>query len=79
MSIEIARANMVTGLQKLAEEFASSATGLAALRNAEGLMDTETAAFIDQLNRASAQLNLLASDAGNEPRVPSPTDSDILG
>jgi hypothetical protein len=45
MSIEIARANMISGLQRLAEEFKSSAAGLAALRSAEGLMDAETRAF----------------------------------
>jgi hypothetical protein len=74
MSVEIARANMVSGLQKLAEEFASSAAGLAALRSAEGLMDTETAEFIDQLKRASAQLTLLANQAGETARSQTPTD-----
>ena len=68
MSIEIARANMVSGLQKLAEEFASSAAGLAALRSAEGLMDAETTAFIDHLKRASAQLTLLADEADEAGR-----------
>jgi hypothetical protein len=74
MSIEIARANMISGLQKLAEEFASSAAGLAALRSAEGLMDTETAEFIDELKRASAQLTLLANEADEAARSQIPTD-----
>jgi hypothetical protein len=65
MSIEIARANMISGLQRLAEEFKSSAAGLAALRSAEGLMDAETRAFIEQLNRAASQLTLMAERAEN--------------
>jgi signal transduction histidine kinase len=65
MSIEIARANMISGLQRLAEEFKSSAAGLAALRSAEGLMDAETRAFIEQLNRAASQLTLMSERAEN--------------
>jgi hypothetical protein len=69
MSIEIARANMISGLQKLAEEFKSSAAGLDALRRAEGLMDAETIAFIERLNRAASQLTLLAKEAEKSPPV----------
>jgi hypothetical protein len=74
MSIEIARANMISGLQRLAEEFKASA----ALRSAEGLMDADTRAFIEQLNRAASQLTLMAEGAensllaqnGHEPNEP---------
>jgi hypothetical protein len=69
MSIAIAKINMVSGLQRLAEEFKSSAAGLGALRSAEGLMDAETSAFIEQLNRAASQLTLLAEEAENSPRM----------
>jgi len=69
MSIEIAKANMISGLQRLAEEFKSSAAGLGALRRAEGLMDAETSAFIEQLNRTASQLTLLAEEAENSLRA----------
>lgn len=63
MSTEIAKARMVSELSRLADDFEFSAAGLAELREAEGLMDTESADLISQLLYASAQLRVLADDA----------------
>jgi hypothetical protein len=60
MSTESARANMISELVRLAEEFESSAKGLDALRSAEGLMDAESADFIEQLRYTSSELRRLA-------------------
>lgn len=59
MSTEIAK-DMISRLEQLAEEFESSAAGLKALRNAEGLMDAETLALVDYLNQTASQLRVLA-------------------
>lgn len=63
MNTEIARARMISELSKLAEDFEFSATGLSALRKAEGLIDTESSDLINQLLYTSSQLRALAGAA----------------
>ncbi len=69
MSIEIARARMVSELSRLADDFEFSATGLAELRAAEGLMDAESTELISQFLYTSAQLRVLA-DAAEKGVIP---------
>ncbi|HEY0290366.1 MAG TPA: hypothetical protein VGC62_25725 [Pseudomonas sp.] len=68
MSTEVARANMISELSRLAEDFESTAAGLSALRNAERLMDDDSADFIDQLRYTSSQLRILARKAENSSK-----------